>query len=77
MQDLTTSQKKILVALDQAPEKKLTGEECRRAAKLTHRGWRQVENAMVRRNLVGRVFERGSPVEITFGGLCALRKAVA
>lgn len=73
----TESEIKILEALDAAPEKKLTGEECRQAAKLTHRGWRQVESRMVRKNLVGRVFERGSPVEITFGGLRALRAQAA
>lgn len=71
MKDLTKSERAILVALNGAPEKRLTFDQARRAAKLTPRGFWIVLRRLEGANRVGQV-GGATVLTITFGGLRAI-----
>lgn len=69
---ITPAMRAILAALNAAPTKQLSGEECRKAGNLSHRGWRIVEGRMERLNVITRVYAKGSPVAMTLTGARSL-----
>jgi hypothetical protein len=70
---LTASEKKILETLAAAtgPSFDCDGDDVRKAAKLSRRGFRIVWNRMVDRNLVG--WSERQKATITFGGIRELK----